>query len=557
MHSKKLIITALMISLLFVIGCSDLPMGPGEPGTKTSSGAIGGKMIEFGDIVDENYASPWDIFNDNILIFTTSPNDVVFDVDQDQANINLLPAQEGGYIYKYGYIYKQGTWQEYTFPQSTISGSNWIPDSAVKTYSLYFEDFEEGENHVLAYSCKKYNNEWKCGCKEENDCGYWMLQTFNIAVSNCESGAYKCEDNILYICSNDEWAEELVCTDSEECDAELEECVETCEPGTYICESNTLYECLDNEWAEKELCVGFEECDAELGECVFRCDQPPDTYNCWRNVLYVCLNNIWVEELVCTDSEECDPDLRECVLTCEQDTFMCEDNILYICSDNEWVGEQICTDSEKCDPDLKECVSSLPPEPVHCGNGICQGGETAQSCPEDCGELPTLNSNSITDMFIVGDYHPAATGVFGITKGIEKNGANGAPLIYFFWLNDPQISYQFTGSYTFADGSVEEWYYEKYGENAEPNHLSIIHRMKSGSSEYLDQEVIIMIDIDQGQKNIYLPILPDSECNDGTNLYISEDGSTYYSRTDHGCGRPDLSPEEAIVPDHLAKAAVE
>ncbi|MBW2992293.1 hypothetical protein KY345_03695, partial [Candidatus Woesearchaeota archaeon] len=45
----------------------------------------------------------------------------------------------------------------------------------------------EGENYVLAYTCKKYNNQWKCGCRSENDCGYWMLETFTLAEAEIPS----------------------------------------------------------------------------------------------------------------------------------------------------------------------------------------------------------------------------------------------------------------------------------------------------------------------------------------------------------------------------------
>ena len=37
-------------------------------------------------------------------------------------------------------------------------------------------------------------------------------------------------------------------------------------------------------------------------------------------------------------------------------------------------------------------------------------------------------------------------------------------------------------------------------------------------------------------------------------LYISDDGSTYYARADHADGEPDLTPAQAIVPEHLARA---
>ncbi|MDP2629060.1 MAG: hypothetical protein Q8P15_04160 [Nanoarchaeota archaeon] len=39
-------------------------------------------------------------------------------------------------------------------------------------------------------------------------------------------------------------------------------------------------------------------------------------------------------------------------------------------------------------------------------------------------------------------------------------------------------------------------------------------------------------------------------------FYVSDDGSTYYAREDHGCGRPDLEVYESLVSEHLARASL-
>lgn len=87
-------------------------------------------------------------------------------------------------------------------------------------------------------------------------------------------------------------------------------------------------------------------------------------------------------------------------------------------------------------------------------------------------------------------------------------------------------------------------------------------------------EQILTIVSDRGTLKIYLPKLNTHDCV-RTRLYVAVDGSTYHSRSDHNYTYslaranitdgncfggpvvgPDLTPEQAMIPEHLARAAL-
>ncbi|MBW2992294.1 hypothetical protein KY345_03700 [Candidatus Woesearchaeota archaeon] len=175
---KKYAISSLLIILLFVIGCapSDLPPEPGAPGAPVGEATAA---------MEEGYAPPYNIFENNQMIFIT-PGTISATSGQDKVQVRLAATLDGGFIYNRGYIYTAQGWQEYTFYTKTVGGSNWIRDSADADLSIPVADLSEGENYVLAYTCKKYDGVWKCGCRSENDCGYWMLQTFTLEKAGLE-----------------------------------------------------------------------------------------------------------------------------------------------------------------------------------------------------------------------------------------------------------------------------------------------------------------------------------------------------------------------------------
>jgi len=84
---------------------------------------------------------------------------------------------------------------------------------------------------------------------------------------------------------------------------------------------------------------------------------------------------------------------------------------------------------------------------------------------------------------------------------------------------------------------------------------------------------ILTLDTDKGPLTVYMPALRPDDCV-RTRLYVAADGSTYHSRADHdykyspakantpgqcfdarAVVGPDLTPTQAFVPQHLARAA--
>ena len=82
-----------------------------------------------------------------------------------------------GFIYKYYYAFVNGRWDKREFNEETYKSSNWIKDEATDWLRVETAGLAIGENYVVAYSCKKYNNNWKCGCGNYN-CNQWMLNSF-------------------------------------------------------------------------------------------------------------------------------------------------------------------------------------------------------------------------------------------------------------------------------------------------------------------------------------------------------------------------------------------
>jgi len=156
-----------------MFGCSsELPPEPGSPGAPT------GEAYAY----YEGYAPPIDVFNGDEEIYFLDPK-IVSVVEGEEVFYVDLDVQHSGptsYIYKYGYYYNSMNqlWERFEFMDDTVAGSNWIKEDASTTLRLSRDQFLPGENYVVAYSCKKHNREWKCGCESTSNCGMWMLQNF-------------------------------------------------------------------------------------------------------------------------------------------------------------------------------------------------------------------------------------------------------------------------------------------------------------------------------------------------------------------------------------------
>jgi len=166
---------------MLMFGCSsDLPPEPGDIGIGESYDSGNGKTGMAYYRTYEGYAPPVDIFDDDNLIYFLDP--VVVDVAEGESNfyLDISVSHEDSYVYKYGHVYipTLQTWRQFSFDEKTVTGSNWIREDADTTLMLDKADFISGENYIVTYSCKKHNNEWKCGCSSESQCDMWMLQNF-------------------------------------------------------------------------------------------------------------------------------------------------------------------------------------------------------------------------------------------------------------------------------------------------------------------------------------------------------------------------------------------
>ena len=166
---RALLLIALT-GILFLVSCapSDLPPEPGAPGVPV------GQAFAY----QQGYAPPADVYADEQVFFLAPPvvniplADTTFDLDVDVKHL-------GGFIYKFGYYYTTAGWQVYEFAEDTVGTSNWIADSATYDPTYNKAEFNDGENYIIAYSCKKYDGQWRCGCQSQGGtCGLWMLQSF-------------------------------------------------------------------------------------------------------------------------------------------------------------------------------------------------------------------------------------------------------------------------------------------------------------------------------------------------------------------------------------------
>lgn len=68
---------------------------------------------------------------------------------------------------------------------------------------------------------------------------------------------------------------------------------------------------------------------------------------------------------------------------------------------------------------------------------------------------------------------------------------------------------------------------------------------------------VILVDGAGNERKIYLPAsTPAGDSTSGEYYWIAEDGSSYYANSNHGHGWPDLSYEQALVSEHLARKSL-
>jgi hypothetical protein len=168
-----------------------------------------GNYIYQGNYSEVGFAPPYNVFENNTQIFNITPDD--FTLGQEGTILDLIinVSIPGGIVYKTGYFWNNETvdWEEFNFSQETLGDSNWILDSASTNILIDKSKLRLNRtNFVVVSTCKKYNNEWECGCinQSEGGCGFWNLQLFKTDVVQSE-----CVDEM---CSSGDVCVEEVCS---------------------------------------------------------------------------------------------------------------------------------------------------------------------------------------------------------------------------------------------------------------------------------------------------------------------------------------------------------
>jgi len=55
-------------------------------------------------------------------------------------------------------------WVQFKLDGESFKESNWLKENGAASPDIPKSDISIGENYIISYSCKKQNNEWKCGC---------------------------------------------------------------------------------------------------------------------------------------------------------------------------------------------------------------------------------------------------------------------------------------------------------------------------------------------------------------------------------------------------------
>lgn len=208
---KKIITLTILMIMILLIGCkketstSDTPPPFGAPPVeKMMRGAFTGT-------VPTGFGVPVDVFNGDLPIIQEIPKLSADPSDTNIPTVSVKVDQAGGWIWNEGarYDWSTGTWVKFTFPQPTYGTTKWIRGSA----SIDLKDVNavpfnsicgpgikdcppkdpndpaktpdsEG-NLIVAFSCKRYSGEWRCGCSsttETGACAKWMARKYGVSI---------------------------------------------------------------------------------------------------------------------------------------------------------------------------------------------------------------------------------------------------------------------------------------------------------------------------------------------------------------------------------------
>ena len=174
-----------IILAIFLAGCvqDDVPPSPPAPGSDTDIKT--GFAFLSSTPADTRFAPPRDIFEDEDLFTLDLDSGGVLPIQSGSATVNLdiEVNHDGGFIWNKVYVADtvHNSWIEYTLSGDTYSGTGYLKTTDVsKQLTINTSKLEEGSGYVLAYTCKKRSETWKCGCRSNTDCNKWMLNEFNV-----------------------------------------------------------------------------------------------------------------------------------------------------------------------------------------------------------------------------------------------------------------------------------------------------------------------------------------------------------------------------------------
>ena len=216
MGGNKLVVLSVVLVLAF-IGCT-LPPSPSSPGLSgEDSGLVGFafRNLNFNEKSLEQFSPPIDPFDGDRVIYSiydqinigSSGTNTLFGItgafilpnDEEPVAPPRLEASQkidayhpNGYIWGTAYYLnnERFAWEEIKLRGDRVGNSNWIDESSYGD-SYYLDPYTlvEGENYIIAYSCKEYDGEWKCGCRDTQDsCNRWMLQSFEVIKEDLPPG---------------------------------------------------------------------------------------------------------------------------------------------------------------------------------------------------------------------------------------------------------------------------------------------------------------------------------------------------------------------------------
>ncbi len=138
--------------------------------------AVTGFLISNANQLPGDYGVPYNIYTGAQVI------------NAQQTNGKTYVSVEGAeFVWPIGYYYDFTQKKAIAFPLDGTASGKWIAGTATAVISA--EGLRDADNYVFAYFCiKKDDGTYKCGCKDDNNCRKWQVQSFDVAASSAACG---------------------------------------------------------------------------------------------------------------------------------------------------------------------------------------------------------------------------------------------------------------------------------------------------------------------------------------------------------------------------------